>query len=211
MTDQRGVIGTMDSGLKPGGPGMAYIMAGVSGAIFERACGLADIAGRIPLALTTTMAAFSMTKTLTAVAVLQLAEAGALRLDDEARKFVAHPYDPGITVRQLVTHTSGVPNPIPLRWVHAADAHAGFDSRAALARVLAKNGRQRSRPGDRYRYSNIGYWLLGEIIEAASKEDYAAFMRAHVIDPLGLSPGTSALPLPNPETTPRATWPPSRS
>ncbi len=188
MTDERRVIEIMDSGLKSGGPGMAYIMAGVSGAVFERACGLADIAGRVPLALTTTMAAFSMTKTLTAVAVLQLAEAGALRLDDEARKFVAHPYDPGITVRQLVTHTSGVPNPIPLRWVHAADAHDGFDSRAALAKVLAKHGRQRSRPGDRYLYSNIGYWLLGEIIEAASKEDYAAFMRAHIFDPLALRP-----------------------
>jgi D-alanyl-D-alanine carboxypeptidase len=188
MTDERRVIEIMDSGLKPGGPGMAYIMAGVSGAIFERAGGLADIEGRVPLALTTTMAAFSMTKTLTAVAVLQLAEAGALRLDDEARKFVAHPYDPGITVRQLTTHTSGIPNPIPLRWVHAADARAGFDSRAALAKVLSRNGRQRSRPGDRYLYSNIGYWLLGEIIEAASKEDYAAFVRGRVFDPLGLRP-----------------------
>ena len=188
MNDRRRVIEIMDSGLKPGGPGMAYIMADVSGAIFERAGGLADIAGRVPLALTTTMAAFSMTKTLTAVAVLRLAESGALRLDDEARKFVAHPYDPGITVRQLITHTSGIPNPIPLRWVHPADAHDRFDSRAALAKVLAKHGRQRSRPGDRYLYSNIGYWLLGEIIEAASHEDYAAFMRSHVFDPLGLRP-----------------------
>lgn len=188
MVDERRIIETMDSRLKPGGPGMAYIMAGVSGAIFERAAGLADIAGRVPLALTTTMAAFSMTKTLTAIAVLRLAEEGALRLDDEVRTFIEHPYDPGITIRQLITHTAGIPNPIPLRWVHAAGSPTGFDGRAALAKVLARHGRQRSKPGDRYLYSNIGYWLLGEVVEAASNEDFASSMRRRVFDPLRLRP-----------------------
>ena len=188
MADQRRIVGIMDGQLKSGGPGMAYIVAGASGAIFERAGGLADISGRVPLALATTMAAFSMTKTLTAVAVLKLAEEGALRLDDEAGKYVGHPYDPGITIRQLITHTSGLPNPIPLRWVHAADAQAGFDGHAALAKVLAAHGSRRSKPGSRYFYSNIGYWLLGEVIEAASKQDYVSFMRTRIFDPLGLGP-----------------------
>jgi CubicO group peptidase (beta-lactamase class C family) len=167
---------------------MVHIMANVSGPIAERISGLADIAGRIPLSLTTTMAAFSMTKTLTAVAVLQLAEKGALRLNDEVRKYVGHPYDPGITIRQLITHTSGIPNPIPLRWVHAAEAHSGFDERAALAEILAKHSRPRSKPGQKYLYSNIGYWLLGKVIEAAARQDFPAFMRASVFDPLGLGP-----------------------
>jgi CubicO group peptidase (beta-lactamase class C family) len=188
MTDQRRIVEIMDKGLRSGGPGMAYIVADAAGPIFERAGGLADISGRVPLALTTTLAAFSMTKTLTAIAVLQLAMAGALRLDDKVSEHIAHPYDPGITIRQLITHTSGLPNPIPLRWVHGADVQAGFDGRAALAAVLAKHGGQRSRPGDRYLYSNIGYWLLGEVVEAASKQDYAAFVRARVFSPLGLSP-----------------------
>lgn len=178
----------MDGPLKSGGPGMAYIVADVSGPIFERACGLADISGRVPLSLTTTMAAFSMTKTLTAVAVLQLAEEGALRLDDEVRKYIRHPYDPGITIRQLITHTSGIPNPIPLRWVHAADARAGFDRHAALAKILSGHSGQKSRPGDRYLYSNIGYWLLGEVIEAAAVQEYASCMRTRVFGPLGLRP-----------------------
>ena len=118
----------------------------------------------------------------------RLADEGVLRLDDEVRRYVEHPYHPGITVRQLVTHTAGVPNPIPLRWVHAADAQAGFDGHAALAKVLAKHSRPKSRPGERYLYSNIGYWLLGEVVEAASKQDYSAFVRARVFAPLGLSP-----------------------
>lgn len=167
---------------------MAYVMSDVSGPVFARAGGLADISGRVPMAPNTTMAAFSMTKTLTAIALLQLAEEDALGLDDRALRYVDHPYDPGITIRQLVTHTAGVPNPLPLRWVHAAEERGRFDGHAALAKVLARHGRQRSRPGDRYRYSNIGYWLLGEVVGAAAKQDYEAFMRARVFEPLGLSP-----------------------
>jgi CubicO group peptidase (beta-lactamase class C family) len=178
----------IDGQVKPGGPGMAYLVANVSGPIFERAAGLADISGRIAMAMTTTMSAFSMTKTLTAIAALQLAKDGALRLDDEARKYVSHPYDPLITIRHLITHTSGIPNPIPLRWVHAPDAQAGFDGHAALAKVLARHGGQRAKPGDRYLYSNIGYWLLGAVIEAVSRREYAAHMQARVFDPLGLLP-----------------------
>ena len=188
MVDRQRVIAIMDGEVKPGSPGMTYSVTGVAGPVFVYARGLADIAGRIPMTPATTMAAFSMTKTLTAVAVLRLADEGVLRLDDEVRRYVEHPYHPGITVRQLVTHTAGVPNPIPLRWVHAADAQAGFDGHAALAKVLARHGRPKSRPGERYLYSNIGYWLLGEVVEAASKQDYAAFVRARVFAPLGLRP-----------------------
>lgn len=175
--------------LRAGSPGLAYIMANASGTIVERAGGFADISGRVPMTIATTQSAFSMTKTLTAVAALQLAEQGALRLDDEVRKHAGHPYDPAITIRQLITHTAGLPNPIPLRWVHAADAHGHFDARQALDRVLARHGRQRSRPGTRYLYSNIGYWLLGEVIEAAAKQEYAAFVGRRVFEPLGLGPG----------------------
>jgi D-alanyl-D-alanine carboxypeptidase len=175
--------------LKPESPGLAYIVTGAGGAIFEHAGGLADISGRVPMSVSTTQSAFSMTKTLTAVAVLQLAERGSLRLDDEARAYVGHPYNPGITVRHLLTHTAGIPNPIPLRWVHAADRHAGFDERAALALVLARSGAPKSKPGQRYHYSNIGYWLLGQVIESASQTGYAAYMRERVFEPLGLGPG----------------------
>jgi CubicO group peptidase (beta-lactamase class C family) len=178
----------LDCRFGAGDPGAAYIVTNESGAVFERAAGQADVSGRVPMALTTTMASFSMTKTLTAIAVLQLAEEGALRLDDEVRKYAGHPYDPAITIRQLVTHTAGVPNPIPLRWVHPAGAHAGFDEASALAKVLAGHARQKHGAGDRYLYSNVGYWLLGHVIEAAAEQDYPAFMRARVFEPLDLGP-----------------------
>ncbi len=174
--------------LKPGGPGLAYVMTDAEGPVCEHAGGWADIAGRVPMTVGTTQAAFSMTKTLTAIAVLQLAERGSLRLDDKARSYVEHPYDARITVRQLLTHTAGLPNPIPLRWVHPADRHDRFDERAALAAVLARHGRSKSKPGERYRYSNIGYWLLGRVVEGVAGQSYAAYMKERVFGPLGLGP-----------------------
>lgn len=188
MDGNKLAVHILDCRFGAGDPGAAYIVTNAAGPVFERASGLADISGRVPMALTTTMAVFSMTKTLTAIAVLQLAEKGALRLDDEVRKYAGHPYDPAITIRQLVTHTAGIPNPIPLRWVHPAEAHAGFDEAAALAKVLAKHDRRKYGPGDRYLYSNVGYWLLGRVIEAAAKQDYRSFMRARVFEPLDLGP-----------------------
>lgn len=174
--------------LKPGSPGLAYVMTDAGGPVCEYAGGWADISGRVPMTVGTTQAAFSMTKTLTAIAVLQLAERGSLRLDDEIRLYIGHPYDARVTVRQLLTHTAGLPNPIPLRWVHPADRHDRFDEQAALAVVLARHGAQKSEPGARFRYSNIGYWLLGRVVESVSQKGYAAYMRERVFEPLGLGP-----------------------
>lgn len=195
-TPERGAIGVppgldriLGRFLKPRSPGLAYVMTDAEGPVFGYAGGWADIAGRAPMTVRTTQAAFSMTKTLTAVAVLQLVERGSLRLDDEVRSYVEHPYDARVTVRQLLTHTAGLPNPIPLRWVHPSDRHDRFDEQAALAAVLARHGRSKSGPGERYRYSNIGYWLLGRVVERVSGQGYAAFMRERIFAPLGLGPG----------------------
>ena len=93
--------------------------------MFEHASGWADIRYRIPVDGTTTMMAYSMSKTITAVAVLQLVERGRVGLGEPVERYLGslQPYGPAVTIRQLISHTSGIPNPIPLRWVHAADQH----------------------------------------------------------------------------------------
>jgi D-alanyl-D-alanine carboxypeptidase len=178
----------MDGFVRPQSPGAVYIVTNAMSTAFEHAIGLADISGRIPLSPTTAMAAFSMTKTLTAIGVLQLVERGVLRLGDRASRYFAHPYDSSITIRHLMTHTAGIPNPIPLRWVHTAEQHDGFDERSALNHILTKHGNQKFKPGERYFYSNIGYWLLGKIIESVSNMGYSAYMRERLFEPLGLCP-----------------------
>jgi D-alanyl-D-alanine carboxypeptidase len=170
-------------------PGIQYLVVGPEDIAFEYAGGWADIAGRQPLNAATTMMAYSMSKTITAAAVLQLVEAQRLGLDDSIGRYVeAQPYGPDVTVRQLLSHTSGVPNPIPLGWVHAAARHHTFDEAAALATVMRDHPRLSFPPGTKYAYSNIGYWLLGPIVERASGETFPSYVREHVLEPLGITP-----------------------
>jgi len=170
-------------------PGIQYLVMDSTRTLFEYDGGWADIRGQVPMESSTTMMAYSMSKTITAAAVLRLVEARRIGLDDPLDRYVASsPYGPSVTVRQLVSHTSGIPNPIPLRWVHAAARHAAFDENAALAAVLREYHDLRFPPGTKYAYSNIGYWLLGRVVESASGEAFTSYVTEHVLSPLGISP-----------------------
>jgi len=170
-------------------PGLQYVVVSATDTVFTFAGGLADIRRQAAMDAGTTLMAYSMSKTITAVAVLQLAEAGQLGLDDPVVRHVnALPYGSGVTVRHLLTHTSGIPNPIPLRWVHPAERHAAFHEDTALTNILKRYPRLSSAPGTKYRYSNIGYWLLGKVVEHASGETFAAYVESHILRPLGIPP-----------------------
>jgi D-alanyl-D-alanine carboxypeptidase len=170
-------------------PAVQYVVVNASGAVFEHAGGWADVRRQVPMDVGTTMMAYSMSKTITAVAVLQLVEARRLGLDDPVEQYVdAFPYGAKVTVRQLIAHLSGIPNPIPLRWVHPADRHASFDEAAALAAVLRTHPRLSFEPGTQYAYSNIGYWLLGKVVERTSGQTFTSYVTEHVLRPLEITP-----------------------
>jgi len=179
-------------------PGVQYVVVGPSGVLFDGAAGWADLAGRRPLEPGTTMMAYSMTKTFTAAAVLQLVEQGRLGLDAPVRSLLPEiPYDGRLTVRHLLSQTSGIPNPIPLRWVHLPEAHAAHDERAMLARRLAESPALRFAPGERYAYSNLSSWLLGRIVEEVSGQRYPDYVRANLLARLGLTPEEAAFTIPD--------------
>jgi D-alanyl-D-alanine carboxypeptidase len=181
-------------------PGLQYVVVSAEGEVFAHVAGLADIAGVRPLEAGTSMMAYSMSKTLTAAAVLQLVEAGQVRLDDPiARYLPAQPYGDAITIRQLLCHTAGIPNPLPLRWVHPAAAHASFDEHAELRAILGAHPRRTAPPGARFHYSNIGYWLLGPLVEAVSGEAFPHYMRTNVLLPLDAGAGGFGYDVPDPE------------
>jgi len=168
-------------------PGLQYLAVDRYGRFLEYAGGWADIARQRPMTTATTMMAYSMSKTITAAAVLQLVDSSVLKLDDAAATYLPNfPYAPEITIRQLIAHTSGIPNPVPLSWVHAAARHATFDENAALDAVLKKYRLLSFTPGTRFAYSNIGYWLLGGIVERAAKVSFTTFVRSQIIDRLGI-------------------------
>ncbi|MGE5358912.1 MAG: serine hydrolase domain-containing protein [Bacteroidales bacterium] len=167
-------------------PGLQYLATDADGTLFEWAGGFADVARGDAMTSSHTLMAYSMSKTLTAAAVLQLVEEGSIDLEAPVVRYLdCAPYRGRITVRQLLAHTSGAPNPIPLRWVHPASEHATFDENIALASVLRRHGRLAFAPGTRYRYSNIGYWLLGAIVERVTRQRFAERVQATVLDAIG--------------------------
>lgn len=171
----------------PDEPGVQYVVVNKDSDLFVYSSGLADIKNNEPLSHGHIMSAFSMTKTLTAIAILQLVEREKIQLNSPVSQFVKHPYNSSITITQLLNHTSGIPNPIPLRWVHLASNHESFDENSALLKVLEENPISDSLPGEEYGYSNIGYWLLGEIIEKVSGEKYVDYIDKNIFKPLGLT------------------------
>jgi CubicO group peptidase (beta-lactamase class C family) len=181
-------------------PGLQYIVVNAYGTLFKYAGGWADIQNRKAMTLDTTMMAYSMTKTFTAVAILQLVEHGKLGLGYEMDRYLPDTpyYGRHITIRQLLDHTSGIPNPIPLRWAHLVEEGASFDEDAALARVLRNNPKLAFEPGRKFAYSNIGYWLLGKIAEQAAGRSYQDYVRANILKPLGLSAYEMDFVIPDP-------------
>lgn len=174
--------------LRKATPGLQYLAVDASGPILEYSGGLADIRNQVPVEPRTRFAAYSMSKTITAAGVLLLVQDGLVGVDDPVARYLSTPYNPTITIRQLLTHTAGIPNPIPLRWVHLAAQHGSFDEAAALKAVLRAHSKLTARPGTRYAYSNIGYWLLGGIIERAAGQPFTDLIANRVLAPLGIAP-----------------------
>ena len=169
-------------------PGLQYLALNASGILFEYNGGTADLRRHEPIRHATTLNAYSMSKTITAAAVLLLVRDKAVDLDEPlARCLGAICYGPGITIRQLLSHTSGVPNPIPLRWAHPICQYETFDEHAALEEVLRAHPRLAFKPGSRFAYSNIGYWLLGEVIAKVTGTSFRSFVSRRVFEPLGIS------------------------
>jgi CubicO group peptidase (beta-lactamase class C family) len=171
-------------------PGLAAVVA--KGDRVEQACaeGVADVTTRAAITPDSVQLWFSMTKIVTATAVMQLVDRGLVRLDDPVRDFVpAFPSPragwPDVRMRHLLSHSSGLGNPIPVRWVHPAD-QAGKDPHDFALALLERHGKLRFRAGSKAAYSNLGYIALGEVITAASGQAYEEYVRSHILAPLAM-------------------------
>src|SRR5215211_765029 len=170
-------------------PGLSVAVVKGSHVVWERGFGFADLAASTPAAPSTSYLWFSMTKIVTATAILRLAEDEKLDLDAPADeyyrgfKIVSQPTP--VSVRHLLSHSSGLANPIPIRWVYTA-AGPVPDRRAFVDQLLGKNRRLRFVPGERASYSNLGFLALGEIISEVSGTSYEEYVRQQILSPLGM-------------------------
>jgi CubicO group peptidase (beta-lactamase class C family) len=132
-----------------------------------------------------------MTKIVTATAVMQLAEREALDLTDPVSGYLPEfpaprPGWPRVEIRHLLSHSAGLANPMPVRWVHPA-GEGGRDPGEFAAALLAKHDRLRFPAGSRASYSNLGYIALGEIIGAVSGQPYEDYVRTRILEPLSMT------------------------
>jgi CubicO group peptidase (beta-lactamase class C family) len=150
---------------------------------FQRGYGMADVENFVPAKALTVYRIASVTKSLTAVAAMQLVEKGKLDLDAPVQKYV-----PGfpvktfpITTRQVLSHTSGIRNYKP----GEAERTDHYDGPTAALSVF-KDDPLDFEPGTKYSYTTFGYTLLGAIIEGASAMKYEDYMRENIFKPAGM-------------------------
>lgn len=173
-------------------PGLAVVVVADDGVVLSRAWGLADLAAGAEMSLDTTCNWFSMTKPATATTVVKLAERGSLDLDDPVHLHyppfaITRPEarQQAVTIRHLLSHSSGLANPLPLRWVHLA-SEPGRDRARFVQELLEKHDRLRFEPGADVAYSNLGYLVLGEVVEAVTGQRFEEFVQQSLLEPLGM-------------------------
>ncbi len=156
-----------------GAPGMTLAIASREGLLRESQYGFADVKAGVKVTPQTLFQIGSISKSFVAFAILQLAEEGKVDLHKPVANYLpwlrVESEFPPFTTHHLLSHTAGLSG-VPL-----------------LIRVAATKLRTGSAPGTRFVYSNIGYDLLGFIIEAVDKRSFAESLRKRVIEPLGMT------------------------
>jgi D-alanyl-D-alanine carboxypeptidase len=155
--------------------------------VLERGYGFADRDTGRHVAADTVFRIGSITKPFTAALILKLQAVGKLSIDRPAAELlpagVAAP-DPRITLRHLLSHTSGLANYTSLPWFDA-DIARPLPRPELVRRVIAES--LGFEPGSRFAYSNSGYYLLGMVAEAVTGQSYGDLLRAQILAPAGLN------------------------
>lgn len=168
-------------------PSVQYFLFDKEKVLRHLTFGKADIESNREANSNTVYHAFSTTKTFTALSVLILAQQGKLRIDEPVSTYLrGFGYNSKMTIRHLLTHSSGLPNPVPLKWIHLQEEHAGFNQRKFVNSVLARHNKTLFAPNKRFAYSNLGYLVLGQLVETVSNQSYEEFVQAIITHRLGI-------------------------
>ena len=178
-------------------PGVAVGVVHDQQLVWSRGFGFADIASKRPMTADTRFRIASNSKIFAAIAILQLREAGKLRLDDPVSKHLpwftmkpAGPDDGPITIEQLLSHSSGLQR-------EAGDHWSSFDfpSEAELKVLMA--GRQSAFPPQtRWKYSNLAFGIAGLVVEQVSGQRWADYVNANILKTLEMT--ASSIDRPDP-------------
>ncbi len=166
-------------------PGATIAVAEDGRVVYARGYGLRDVAAKKGADVNTHYEIGSMTKQFTAAAILQLRDAGKLSLDEKISKVLpGAPHANQITIRQLLTHTSGLANYTNVSGFVSMAARPGTYEKIVAS--IAKKPLE-FKPGSRWRYSNTNYIILGRIVEVLSREPYERYIDRHEFVPAGMT------------------------
>lgn len=152
--------------------------------LLQKAVGFRSFENQVPLKETDIFEMASLSKQFTAMVVMMCQEKGLLNWDDPVEKFLNIPYK-GITVRHLLTHTSGLPD-----YQSIMDAHWDKNKVAGNEDIIDYLNRyappKNFDPGEKYEYSNTGYVLLASIAEKVNGKDFIELSKKWIFEPLGM-------------------------
>ena len=166
-------------------PGLQAFVRTADGKTWSGASGTTDLSRKVPMQREHILRVGSTTKTLTAVILLKLVEEGQLSLNDPLAKwFPNFPNAGAITVRQLLNHSSGIPDIIP-KVLMKSIIPSTYWKPEELVRIIAQDETS-FMPRGTFEYSNTNYILLGLIAEKISGKPFIQLLHEQIIDPLNL-------------------------
>lgn len=169
-------------------PALSVAMVENGRIVYARAFGVTDVVSKTPATPETRFRIGSVTKVFTAVSVMQLVEAGRMRLDAPLATYLpGAPHAAEVTIRELLNHTSAI-------WNYGDEVFRdGRVARPTTPRAIVDAVAERPlerKPGTTFAYSNSGYVLLGLAVEAVSHSSLAAYEREHIFRPAKMTATT---------------------
>ncbi len=170
-------------------PGCAVGVSQKGRVVYERGYGMANLETGTPITPASIFHVASVSKQFTAMAIMLLARDGKLSLDDDIRKYLPEipSYGTPITIRHLLTHTSGLRD----QWDLIALARGRFEedriTEADVMDIVPRQTALNFTPGAEYLYSNTGFTLLGVIVKRVSGKSLRDFADERIFKPLGMS------------------------
>jgi len=169
----------------------AILVAKKGKIVYENAFGWANYPHMDSLTVNSKFQLASVTKTITSTAILQLMERGKLKLNQDVRDFFPNfPY-PGITIRLLLTHRSGMMNYVyfvdDMYRAQHLNQKKGITNQQTMDMIAQYKPNPFNKPDKRFLYNNSNFMVLGSIIEKVSGENYAQYVKDNIFTPAGMA------------------------
>lgn len=168
-------------------PGISVAVCRNGKPIYQKGFGYAELQNSVRATSKTVYRIGSVTKQFTSAIIMQLEREGKLGLDDPASKYIdgLPPTWSKVTIRHLLTHTSGIPSYTNLPNFLEQFSHKSAVPKDILNTVIDKP--LEFEPGSKWEYNNTGYVMLGMVIEKVDGRPYGKSLHARIIDPLGMT------------------------